>query len=676
MALIQQRQWRERVQTAPTLPGPREGWIALLESILVALLEAPTGAKSVSLSGNDEFALSDVSRLLGPALTERRDGRLRPTAEAELWLSSKDPIELAHLLHARVRLMGELLSMLRAGPLSHEELRVQSNDLFKMNWATLDQLRRRTGWMRLAGLVEVFDGTVRITALGRNFLDPLTLDGPDVSEPGKLESLASPQPATARALEKLRTSGHAQRSDASSLFLPAPDTGSLSVAREVVMLTMSPTNETALEAVLTGYGIVPASARQARGTLKTLGLIERVSESAWVATPGAQEWLSTGDGVDFVRLVHTKVRFIGEILALIPSGLKTSSELAQQSGTVDRNRLSAASVRARLQLLREAGVVEKLSQKEFSLTAVGRTLARELPMEISPLDGAGLVEPAVDEVIDHSEKAQRVCVELTEASRDSRNPDRFEYAVRDAFRFLGFTADRLGGPGRTDVRAQLALPDRVLVVAVDAKSSGEGVVPEAQVNLQALKEHRASAGASLSVLVGNEFHRRTHTAAENDGFVAIVRVSALMSAVSEHAVRGLSWDELAGLFDPTRSSPEREANWAGIASERDRLLEVLTSVLTQLGEEASIKDPMYEGAWLGIPELRRDLRQIGASQEEIETALGLLTSPQVAAVSVMSNRYRLSMHRDHVGRRLASFGIHLLGTDAIMPPSRAIAKDN
>ena len=47
--------------------------------------------------------------------------------------------------------------------------------------------------------------------------------------------------------------------------------------------------------------------------------------------------------------------------------------------------------------------------------------------------------------------AETLAAEIIEASTDSRNPDRFERAVRDAFDFLGFEAQRLGGPGKTDV---------------------------------------------------------------------------------------------------------------------------------------------------------------------------------------------------------------------------------
>jgi hypothetical protein len=41
--------------------------------------------------------------------------------------------------------------------------------------------------------------------------------------------------------------------------------------------------------------------------------------------------------------------------------------------------------------------------------------------------------------------------ELLTAQTDSRNPARFEQAVRDAFDMLGFEATRLGGSGETDV---------------------------------------------------------------------------------------------------------------------------------------------------------------------------------------------------------------------------------
>lgn len=48
-------------------------------------------------------------------------------------------------------------------------------------------------------------------------------------------------------------------------------------------------------------------------------------------------------------------------------------------------------------------------------------------------------------------KNDALFTELRLSSKDSMNPDRFEWAIKSAFEALGFKAIRLGGAGKTDV---------------------------------------------------------------------------------------------------------------------------------------------------------------------------------------------------------------------------------
>ncbi len=95
----------------------------------------------------------------------------------------------------------------------------------------------------------------------------------------------------------------------------------------------------------------------------------------------------------------------------------------------------------------EAGLIQT--------TVEGRRLLDELVL-YEPEAPAPIVEPTPP-APRRSERAVRQAPtrddveDLIEAmissATDSRNPDRFERAARDAFAFLGFRAEWLGGPG-------------------------------------------------------------------------------------------------------------------------------------------------------------------------------------------------------------------------------------
>ncbi|TCK63788.1 hypothetical protein EDF27_2335 [Curtobacterium sp. PhB136] len=638
-----------------------EDWLDTLAGMVEGLAHAKSGSKRVS-AGDRELSLSDVSRFLGAGLTERRDGHLRGTVDVEAWAKKKDPLELVMLLHARVRFMGELLVQLVDRPLTHESLREVANEKYRMGWASLDQVRRRSNWLRATGMATLFDGLLRLTPSGAEVLNALELGEPSLEQIGTAPEVPSAGLKTLAALNALESGGFSSRADGGSLYLPSPETGSLSVAHHVVQLAEAPVDELSIDEALVSYGVSSASARQARGSLHVLGLISRVSESAWAATPEALEWASSGEGVDFVRIAHARVRFVGEILGLLREGALTTAELASRSGVAGRNALSTSAVRARLGLLREAGMVTKLSQKEFHLTPLGRAAAGILPLDLaSSSSPSGEVEPRPVAAVTSSAKqhADLLVAELLASATDSRDPNRMEYATRDAFRFLGFQAERIGGAGRTDVTATRVILGKALALAIDAKSSGEDVVPESQVSFQALAEHRAAEGASTSLVVGNDFHRRTHTAADQEAAVGILLLRTLVTAVTEHASRGLDWNEIESLVDPTLTAVERHQVLERAGDERKRRSAVMHAVLRQLMEEAADVQPMRAGAWLGVADLRRDLRHLGVTVEEVHSVLSLMASESLDIVQRDKELYRLALEGDLAARRIPALSASL-----------------
>jgi hypothetical protein len=133
-----------------------------------------------------------------------------------------------------------------------------------------------------------------------------------------------------------------------------------------------------------------------------------------------------------------------------------------------------------------------------------------------------------------------VVVEAIKSSAtDSGHSDRFERAVRDAFAFLGFQAEWLGGSGKTDVLldARLGATDSYRAV-VDCKTSGSGSIVDQQVDWVTLTEHKTKHDANHIVLV----------APNPSG-------SRLLERARQHHVTVISADHLAA--DPWTPPPSR-----------------------------------------------------------------------------------------------------------------------
>ncbi|MFQ6331599.1 hypothetical protein ACLMAL_36515 (plasmid) [Nocardia sp. CWNU-33] len=626
------------------MPGSGEQWIDLLPTFLEVIVGAQDTDTTVAVPGFDEpMSVSDLAKKLGSSFVTRRDRRFVLADGVTQWLRSKDPQQLILHLHARVRLVGELLSMLKTSPLSHEELRVLANSQYGMNWTALDQLRRRTTWLRASGHVELYGGKVHLTAVGKTLLDWLPLNAP---EPPNLEvevTVSPAHPVIGELLGPLRDQDHHSRTDAKSLFLPSPEgVGPVAVLRDAVSSAIPEATEVGLEDLLRRYGLAEASARQARASLKMLGLIERVGLGRWAATPAAAAWLDDGDDTDLVRIVHANVWFVGEILSELRDGPADALALSERSANYSREAIRVPSMRTRFALLRECGVVDKFDHQRYQLTPAGKALLADLPVAArgevaTPTTLTAEPLPADED----PHVSSRLAEELIDSSRDSRHPTRFELAVHDALSFLHLHVEHLSGPTRTDVAATLLLPASKFVFAVEAKTSGEGPVSDREVSFQGLREHRDKIDATITVLVGPEFHRRIHAEAAADPHLAVLHARTLADAVLMHARTPFSPTELTVLFDTEITADQRDKELRHQHDEHLQLMTILKAVVTQLDLEMHDESPMYDGGWLGPNELRRDLRKLAVPHERIVEALQLLASPFIRVVEGHKGRYRL-----------------------------------
>ena len=297
------------------------------------------------------------------------------------------------------------------------------------------------------------------------------------------------------------------------------------------------------------FDLASTAARYRETFLRKMGLIVVEAGICEVST-WASKWLDTQDPATVVGLLHSRCQFIGEMLAEVVTPLTNESLLAVANDRYGLGWESYTQVNNRRGWLQSAGMIASSATHELAVTPEGTALLDRLdlyqpgvsasvPMPTAPAIPAPTAQDSDEtEVPDRPpvhDDAEAIADELIQASTASNDPDRFERAVRDAFAFLGFHAQWLGGSGRTDVllEAPLGKEDRYQVT-VDAKTSASGSVGDQQVDWLTLKEHRIKHDAEHTVLVApNPSAGRLLERATSEG-VAVLSATQLAGLVRQH----------------------------------------------------------------------------------------------------------------------------------------------
>jgi hypothetical protein len=268
-----------------------------------------------------------------------------------------------------------------------------------------------------------------------------------------------------------------------------------------------------------------------------------------------QRWLTTGDDNIAVALIHSRARFIGEMLAeaLMPRMTLELLEIANEKYGCAWS--TKAQIDRRRGWLESAGMLEADEANRLITTDRGKSLIDRLALHV-PAVGAtsAATEQAVQEAVSEEEspvpsQVSRLIDELEESSLDSSNSSRFEKAVRDAFDWLGFVATWIGGAGQTDVILDAPLgKDASYRVIVDCKSTGSGSLSDHQIDWMTLAEHRAKHDADYVAVVGPQpAGKRLFERAEQSG-VVVLSVEDLITLCQQHASAPLGLDAYQSVF--------------------------------------------------------------------------------------------------------------------------------
>lgn len=652
--------WGDRAASMPYVKGGGDAQIDSLRELLLR----------VERDGADPGTVDAVDRTRPTGLVERSGrGAWKVSDAGKRWLESDDKNYLIGVFHSHIRFVGELLEQLTAGQLLHTDLMRIAKEEYDLVWGSPDQVRRRTTWLRAAGLIDLrYDNYLVITQEGIDFVAGLENRAPNSARIADLPArsvvdLPGPPSGIAEFIAGLSVKSLRERRRLIGYY---PTRNSVIESLRIMATASSPriTRDEWAATCNEKFGISDTSAGQAIGSFRGMGLTEQVSRDADALTPLGAAWLESDSHFDLIRVLHGNIRFFGEILPLLDDG-GSSSDLAVRAREFN---IPTPDLSRRISILMEAGAIEESGIRRFRLTPPGRALMAELPME--PLGVANVPEEepgnpevvAVSGVVVAKESFIQLKDELRESARAAHDYTRFERAVGAAFLALGFQVEQMGGPGRTDVRISAPLPgDKKFVLIADAKASAKGQV--ANFDVVTLREHKEQHEADHVIAVGESFvDKRTidRAKSENVGLLTVDLLCQVLDMANE-GVLGVSEIRkiiaVPGLI--AGEVVDQKVN------DNRRMFQLVRQTVSALAVEAVANDEVTNGA-LTPSEIYMQLRNQKDSPtlQEISLVLDFLVNPIIRCVAKAQDKYFLVEHVTIVSSRLDSLGALVAGAIA------------
>lgn len=639
--IIKPLPWRSRIASMPYIPGGSthqlEGLRDLLEN--VGRLDGLLTSSVPDGEGGDETLRKATQQIAPSGLLDRLDrDHIALSKSARQWLDTGDDYWLIASFHRHIRFVGEMLNELRNAPMTIRDLVQIANEKYQLNWSTPDQTRRRSTWFICMGLMEYrTKKLIELSDLGREYCDLLTPGAPGTGSPAHRTAQPVVVPATPVHIEQLLTdltpAMLASRHPVLGYIPRGGGDSDVVGALEILVNGCSPAiSRTGLmEFAEQSLHVGESSFGAALTTLTKSGLVEETGLNIFSPTVWAQEWIESNEPLNLVRIFHARFLFLLEIIPTL-SEFDRAPDLARVGVEYyGMARTDVGGIRTRLQLLKAAGLIEERAAWSYQATPLGEEVAAGSLLQFASED---LLEPqsATPNQTDAVAHIEPLCLEIVQAGIASDAPIRLEKAVAQAFNYLGFDAQHLGGSGKTDVLVTTTdAAHRPVRIILDAKAARSGVVNEGAIQFDTLAEHKTHHEADQVVLVGPSFEAgRVRDRAEQNE-VALLTTFELANVVRRHARYPRSVATFLKFLSPGRESRrEFEATWA----QYERRVTLLGHVVGVLAQEAQDADAVTHGGLTSdqIYLIVRGELDPRPSLAEIEAALMLLQHPLLKSV--------------------------------------------
>lgn len=253
---------------------------------------------------------------------------------------------------------------------------------------------------------------------------------------------------------------------------------------------------------------------------------------------------------------------------------------------------------------------------------------------------------------------ESLCTELLEAQHASSDYARFEEAIAEAFRVLGFQTDRISGAGNADVVASAALGEESFSMVIDAKSMKEGGTFYANSGYSQIKSHQEENEANYAVVIASDFASGNTVRFAEDQSICLMKTDELLALLRTHADSPISLYFLKSLFDG-------KAGRISVATAEEQLprndrIEAAIAVLKTF--ELHQRERESDVPCLTEDQVHLMLRaqSMRLPKEHVEEAVALLANPLVDILCPHQEGYVLTVPAVIAGGRLRTIANKLM----------------
>lgn len=287
-----------------------------------------------------------------------------------------------------------------------------------------------------------------------------------------------------------------------------------------------------------------------------------------------------------------------------------------------------------------------IQQSQLSITGITKEQSDALDNLIS--------KPSVQLEIS---PVERLCKDLGEAQLDTSNPDRYESLLAEAFRFLGFDVEHLGGPGKTDVLIIGRLGSNSYTTVVDAKTcKKESVVGIAQVNYGSINDHKEEHTADYALLIAPGFSGGKLVEHAKKNKVGMITTHGLISVLKKHDQFPFSIEELQRLFEAEGLAEGVKDELGRIHAQHYDYIQLTSTVLQifdELQRQQEVSEPISSTAvYLLLLNRAQQEEMAHPDRKQIDQVLSLLSNPVIDVLAEEEDGYVLTMSSSAARKRL------------------------
>lgn len=632
----QKSEWRKKGWSIPDLRGGKQVWYELVKN-LVKLLQSGEMCDLNAMPYTGDLVNTQTWRVYAPflkgmGLVYNRSGRLVLSDKGQSFADEPTKKKLANLIQERFRLFGEMLDIVNEVPVTIEEADKKICKKYGLNWNNLSNTRKRMDWLEILGLIKAIGNHKwEITEEGKEALKDWCIVNPEVleyedSDMDETEIMEPPMEIDVL-LQKLRESPEMHKKRCTyNIWVPSPNR--IENLRIIIQFALNRVSRKELfEFIENQFELKLSSVESMLPFLKASGLLEEVGRNIYIATAAAQAWIETGNDLDFIRILHVHMRFVGEILFYAEKDIvRNTIYLIGQNYCMNNEK-----IRWIVGFLLEAGLLEEPQYLHLKTTKMGRIFAQTLPLEraieynVSEQD----VKKEQNQSDRISSKLDKICEQLSASainpSMEGKNLGlAFEEAISDIFSYMGFKAEHVGGSGDTDVVLKWKQNDDTVVAIVDGKSKSSGQVSHGDISDIALDTHKEKNNADYVAIIGPGFSGETIRDFAIKKEYALITDKQLIEIANASEELGLSIQEMSLMF----KSPDGFSQLEEIISSKRRELEIISEIIKQFCNEQELLESLSPRDLFLL--LRNS--NVSPSLDELMSGFNILSNNQIGVL--------------------------------------------